>query len=91
MSSSDLGEVVPAAHFGRVEILFVHVRKHVWGTFDPESGEVEISEAETVSNDDLIDFAAVQTLLHGGTVFAVEEENMPDGEKEVAAVFRFQG
>jgi len=88
-SSADLKEVVPAAHYGKVDILFVPVEKHVWGTFDPEAGEIDLHDNKTASSDDLIDLAAVQTLFHGGRVFAVEAEKMPAGEEYTAAVFRF--
>jgi hypothetical protein len=36
----------------------------------------------------LLEFAAIQTLLNGGTVYAVEPEKMPD-TKSLAAVFRY--
>ncbi len=39
-------------------------------------------------DDDLLDIAATQTLLHSGSVYAVEQAKVPDGEL-VAAVFRY--
>ena len=88
-SSSDLEEVVPAASYGRVQSLFVPVDKHVWGKFSSDSGEVSIGDNQDVTSDDLLDLAAVQTLFHGGEVFAVEGDHMPGGAEYAAAVFRF--
>ncbi len=88
-TSTDIRKVVADAHFSRVETMFVPVEKHVWGTFDLKSGEVEIENEDTTFNDDLIDLAAVQTIFHGGTVYAVESEKMPEGSEHAAAILRF--
>jgi hypothetical protein len=39
-------------------------------------------------DEDLLDFAAVQTLMHGGRVHVLPEEQMPETEP-VAAVLRY--
>jgi hypothetical protein len=39
-------------------------------------------------DEDLLDLAATQTLLHGGSVYAVEREHLPDATL-IAAVFRY--
>jgi hypothetical protein len=36
-----------------------------------------------------LDLAAVQTLLHGGTVYAVDHERVPDEEAALAAIYRY--
>jgi len=88
-TSTDIKKVVAAAHFGRIDTLFVPVEKHVWGTFDSESGTVELEKENTILNDDLIDLAAVQTIFHGGTVYAVDSGKMPEGSEHAAAILRF--
>jgi len=40
------------------------------------------------NDDDLLDVAATQTLLHGGSVYVVERADMPD-EGPFAAVLRY--
>src|SRR2546429_9451747 len=40
------------------------------------------------SKDHLLDEAATQTILHGGSVYAVEQAKVP-GESMLAAVFRY--
>jgi hypothetical protein len=86
--SDDLAETVPAAHYGRIETLFVALGRQEWGTFNPATNEVRIHREVEPGDQDLMDVAAVQTLLHGGRVFAVAPEQMPS-EKPVAAIFRY--
>jgi hypothetical protein len=85
-ASTDLHEVVAAAHEGRVRILFVAEAEPVWGSYDPSSGVV-VTHAEQQRGDwDLADLAAAETLLHGGTVHAVGS-GMPF--ETAAAIFRY--
>jgi hypothetical protein len=77
-ASSDLKEVVPAAYHGRVEVLFVAVGLQQWGTFDAATNVVQLHQEAEPGDEDLLDFAAVHTLLNGGTVYAVEPEKVPD-------------
>jgi len=87
-ASNKLKEVVPAAYHGRVETLFVAVGLQQWGTFDPATNTVQLHQEVKPGDEDLLDFAAVHTLLNGGTVYAVELEKVPD-ETPLAAVFRY--
>jgi hypothetical protein len=87
-ASADLQEILPAAHDSRVQTLFVPLGQHRWGRYDPEARTSEIQGEERADTYDLYDLAAVQTLLGGGTVYAVEPPEIP-GEGELAAVYRF--
>ncbi len=87
-ASSDLEEVIPAAYVGRVETLFVALHTQRWGAFDADTYEVRSHEEEEPGDEDLLDLAAVHTLVNGGTVYAVEPEKVPDGTP-LAAVFRY--
>jgi hypothetical protein len=88
-ASDDLMKVVSASYHGRIETLFVAVGVQLWGTFDMESGQITLHQQEAQPGDeDLLDFAAIHTLLNGGVVFAVALEQMPD-KANVAAVFRY--
>jgi hypothetical protein len=87
-ATDDLRAIVSAAHRGRVATLFVAVGEQQWGFFDPQAGMLRLHEEAQPSDEDLLDFAAVQTLVNGGTVYAVAPDQMPD-ETSVAAVFRY--
>ena len=86
--SNDLNEVIQGAFYGRVEQLFVPIGVQRWGHFDPDSMELEIHNEARPGDEDLLNAAAIQTIFHGGTVYAVEPEKVPDNTP-VAAVFRY--
>jgi hypothetical protein len=87
-ASNDLKEVVRAAYHGRVETLFAAIGLQQWGTFDPATNAVQLHREVKPGDEDLLDFAAVHTLLNRGTVYAVELKKVPD-EAPLAAVFRY--
>jgi hypothetical protein len=87
-ASGDPKEIIPAAYHGRVETLFVAIGLQQWGTFDPAANVVQLHREVKAGDEDLLDFAAVHTLLNGGTAFAVEPDKVPD-EALLAAVFRY--
>lgn len=87
-ASARLEEVVTAAHDGRVDSLFVALGTRRWGRFDPESRQVTLAESNGPGTEDLVDAAAIQAVLKGGAVFAVEPDQVPEGGP-VAAVFRY--
>ena len=86
-ASHDVKEIVSSAYFQRVDALFVPVGQQVWGHFDPETMTVDLHGEPEGDDEDLLDFAAIHTLLNGGKVYAVEPENVPD--TPVAAIFRY--
>ena len=87
-STTDVKEAVLAAHYGRVADLFVPLGVQIWGTYDLEANSVHIHEEKQPGDRDLLDLAAIQTILNGGTVFAVEQERVPEGAL-LAAVLRY--
>ena len=50
--------------------------------------DVSGADAAEIGDRDLLDWAAVQTLKHGGTVYALEPGNMP-AKTDAAAIFRY--
>ncbi|MBN1278128.1 MAG: hypothetical protein JXA35_11630 [Deltaproteobacteria bacterium] len=86
--SNDVKEIVKAAHHKRVAVLFVSVGVQQWGTFDPETDEITLADNAASGHEDLLDFAAIQTFLNRGKVYAVDPEEIPD-EAQIAAIFRY--
>ena len=86
--SDNLEMVVPAAYVGRVDTLFVAVGLQRWGTFDPDTNAVVTREEGGSGRGDLLDLAAVHTISNGGTVYAVEPDEVPGGSI-LAAVLRY--
>jgi hypothetical protein len=87
-TSKDLEDIARAAYHGRVDALFVATGVQRWGSFDPGTDTVRLRDKARSGDEDLLDFAAIQTFLNGGTVFAVVPENVPD-DRHVAAIFRY--
>jgi len=77
-----------AAHHGRVDVLFVALGIQVWGAIDLSTNTVHEHEDHEPGDEDLLDLAAIQTILNGGIVYAVEPEQVPD-HAPLAAVFRY--
>lgn len=81
-------EVVRAARWGRLDTLIVAEGQHVWGRFDEQADRVETHREAQAGDDDLLDFAALQTLLNGGEVKVVDRDHVPGGGS-VAAILRY--
>lgn len=88
LTSNGVKEIVPAAYYGRVDVLFVNNELHLWGAFDPDTNVVELKPKAEHGNGDLLDLAAVHTILNGGVVYAVKHEEMPENVL-LAAVYRY--
>jgi Bacterial archaeo-eukaryotic release factor family 3 len=90
-ASSRYEEILPAAHDGRIDTLFVARGVRLWGSYDEKKREVRLQEDQDVARpggEDLLDLAAVRTFLNGGKVYAVPQQEVPDGQA-MAAVFRY--
>lgn len=87
-TTTNVPDAVLAAHHGRVADLFVPLDVQIWGMADLNENRVHIHEEKQTGDRDLLDLAAIQTILNGGSVFAVEQEQVPDGAP-LAAVLRY--
>lgn len=86
--SHDIRKILPAAYSGQVDTLFVSLEDYRWGWFDLQTDTLQLRSEPEPGVKDLLDAAAVQTLLHNGTVYAVSADRMPDGPP-LAAIFRY--
>jgi len=87
-TTTDVKEAVLAARHGRVEVLFTAIGVQVWGHFDPAQDQLQVHQSPEPGDEDLLDLAAIETLIKGGTVYAVA----PDEVREfspLAAIFRY--
>ena len=87
-TTTDVQAAVQAAHQGRVAELFVALGVQLWGDWEPSTNTVDLHESSQKGDNDLLDLAAIQTILNGGSVFAVEKELVPGGGP-LAAIFRY--
>lgn len=87
-ASRDLQEIVTAALDGRVATLFVAPEERRWGRIHEEERSVEMHEDEVPGDEDLLDWATVQTMRTSGRVLVVEPNGVP-GSGPIAAVLRY--
>jgi len=87
-TSNDIREIMPAAYYGQIGSLFVAIDQELWGHFDPANNTIHVHKEARFRDDDLLDEAVTQTILHGGSVYAVEQSKIP-GETALAALFRY--
>ncbi|GAB4334613.1 MAG: hypothetical protein Kow0099_06750 [Candidatus Abyssubacteria bacterium] len=88
LNLKDLKEILVESHNGRVESLFLEQGVRKWGGFDAETRTLQLHDEQRPGDEDLLDLACIQTLLHGGAVYSVKPEEMVD-DSSIAAVFRY--
>ncbi|MGH9618379.1 MAG: hypothetical protein ACRD45_01540, partial [Bryobacteraceae bacterium] len=81
-------EVLKAAHEGRVLTLMVSDSLEATGSFDENTYVVKGRETGTSGDQDLVNDAVVQTILHAGQVLVAPNGKMPNGAP-AAAIYRF--
>ncbi|AFM25342.1 hypothetical protein [Desulfomonile tiedjei] len=87
-TSPHLDTVIRAAYSGRVDTLFVPVGVQRWGKVNPDDFSSEPHDEQMPGDEDLLDAAAIQTILNGGTVYAVQPDQVPDN-RYIAAILRY--
>jgi len=88
LASNDVKQVLLAAYDGRVSTLFVATGVQVWGEFDSEHRKIRLYKQKRPGAEDLLDLAAANTVMRGGTVYVVEPHQAP-GDASVAALLRY--
>jgi hypothetical protein len=81
--------VVPAAAYGQVDTLFVDRDERLPGRFDPEKNEVVVYGQDAAEGEDLLDLAAVEAIKHGGKVYSLGKDQMPERDAAAAAILRY--
>lgn len=88
LTSWDLEEILSAALEGRVRVLFVNPHVQRWGTFNPATGTVSLQRIDGQDGEELLNLATVYALSHGGLVYCLDPETMPESVP-IAAIFRY--
>jgi hypothetical protein len=79
-------DCVRAAHQAKVAHLFVADQGRAMGVFNPDTMEAKLDEGTHC--EDLMNLAALRTILGGGDVWLMRPEQIP-GKAQVAAVLRY--
>lgn len=86
--SNDIRHLLVAALQGRVDTLFVGTGVQYWGTYHPDTFDVTLHKDYQQGDRDLLNKAALYTLLNKGTVYAVQGTAIPD-DLPVAGILRY--
>jgi hypothetical protein len=84
----EIDQILPRAEEGRVESLFINPDLPIWGFWNREGGLIQVHEEPAPDDQDLTDIAVVQTLMHGGEVYAVPPGAIKGGAP-MAAILRY--
>ncbi len=75
---------------GRVETLFVNNDAELWGIMDESTENVEVHTVRQPDDQDLLELAALRTIVAGGVVYPVTASEMPrDPEAPAVALLRY--
>ena len=83
-----LEEIVPAAHFSRVDSVMVAAGETVWGRFDEANATVVAHNAPSGDVEELLNEIVAETLLKGGRAFSARRQDVPRRSYAVAT-FRY--
>ncbi|HVT30561.1 MAG TPA: hypothetical protein VHE81_21305, partial [Lacipirellulaceae bacterium] len=87
LASDRIEEIVPAAHEGKVDTLFVDCKAEIFGRFDPQSKRVDISSNRDPALD-IVDSTITQIIRHSGILYAVQRGELPSAAP-MCAIFRY--
>ena len=87
-SSSTVKDIVKASFEGRVLDLVLAAGAHYMGAFDDRTYDVKGHKQPIAGDEDLLNVAALQTLLHAGQVYVVPANQVPHGAPAIA-VYRY--
>jgi hypothetical protein len=85
-ATSEVKQIIPATYRGEVATVFLTQGNHLWGILDPHTKEVYLHEQRKPGDEDLLNYAAIQALRHGNTVYTLRPEDIPAG-KRLAAIY----
>ncbi len=87
-ATAGVNDIVKAAYEGRVQHLIAAENAPAMGSFDEATHRARTHAQARSGDEDMINAAAVQTLVHGGHVHMVPQSRVP-GNRPMAAVMRY--
>lgn len=89
LAATDLKTIVSGAVHGRIQTLFVsQTPDDFWGKYLESRQDVEIHANKLPNDEDLLDKAAINTMLRKGTVYVMKQHEMPVSGP-IAAILRY--
>ncbi|MFH0926505.1 MAG: hypothetical protein V1872_12905 [bacterium] len=87
-TSSNLEEIIKEAYTNRIDSFFITKGLQRWGIFNPKSNKITIHQKMETGDEELLDIAVSQIILHDGAVYTLDAEDMVDNA-QIATLFRY--
>jgi hypothetical protein len=87
-ATDDIGEIIRAAIAGQIDTLLFADGVEQWGVVDDQSGAVASASPGSEDAEELINYAAVHTLINAGAVYALPAKRFAN-DKAAGAVLRY--
>lgn len=89
VSTESMRDLLEAAHTSRIETLFIAQDNRRYGTFDATTQQLEEITDPQPGTGDVVDEAAAQTILNGGTVYVLPPDGLANLDKMPVAIMRY--
>jgi hypothetical protein len=76
-TAATIPDILQAARTGQIEVLLASSRRNVYGSFDPDSGRVEIHDQRQPADTELVSLAVQEALTHAARVYLVDDRELP--------------
>lgn len=87
-AGTEPADIVEGTRYGRVDTLFLADGAQLWGRIEEADERVEIHDAPMPGDEDLINRAIIETLLHGGTIAVMAKTRFPI-QRSMLSLFRY--
>lgn len=83
-------EILPKAFEGKIDTLFCENLTDIFGTYKEENNTIAaIQTEENEESISLMNLAAIKTFLNGGSVYLLDQEEMPNRHSKINALYRY--
>lgn len=85
-----IDRIIPAAFNGKVDTLFCENKSDIFGTYKKENNSITVEQSEENNGAiSLMNVAAINTFLNGGEVYLLDNEEMPNPNSRINALYRY--
>lgn len=89
-TDTGIGKILPKAFEGKIDTLFCENLADIFGTYKVENDIVIATETEEKeASVSLMNLAAIETFLNGGTVYLLDKKDMPNPNSKINALYRY--
>ena len=89
MTSNELNTIAKKAVQGNIAVMFISADQSIPGKFNPTEGTVTLDASSEIKAEDVLDDLAEYTLQQGGSVYILDEEDMPT-KGGISVIYRYQ-